>query len=186
MLGAGKAMEQTFGDESKKKKLKKSKTDSKRTWAQPVDMHKVDTELFKEWTSKKLHKILPDDDILQEFVLELFFGTETGRPDILAINEHLKSFVGNEESDRFCLEAWLLLLDAQKDPNGIPQTLVEQRKREQEELKEKNARKAADHILLLIRNGQRRTAQHKQTKYLLQKPQIQGKVIKRKTNYNRS
>lgn len=94
-----------------------------------VDISKVNLKIIKQWLDETMQKQLPDDDIVVEFVYELL----SDEPDILAIQEQMNNFLGEEESLKFCEELWKLLLSAQKDPDGIPEQLLQQQKRKVEQ-----------------------------------------------------
>lgn len=147
-------------------------------------MRKINTDVIRHWVITNLQKLLPDDDVAAEFICELLLGAEEGRPDIQTIREQLTDFVGKQESDNFCLELWLLLLDAQKNARGLPTKLVEERARKLEKNAETEAQQTADHILLVIRaeSGRQRTVRGQVWKN--GRKLTKERVSKNKTNYN--
>lgn len=189
-------------EESKTKDIKQSKP-SKSIFKQSVDIHKVNAVVIKKWITTELQKILPDDEIALEFIFELLFGAENGKAFIHPIKEQLNDFVGKEQSEKFCLELWELLLDAQNNPTGVPTKLVEERAKQLEERKRKldeeaqnlekqndlRARQRATHILSQIRsegkkvsNGERNKGRDSKAKRKVEK----GGERRNRTNYNRS
>lgn len=183
----------------KEKPTKKSKA----IFKQPVDVTKVNADVIKRWISTHLQKILPDDDIALEFIIELLFGAENGAAYVHPIREQLNDFVGKEQSDAFCLELWELLLDAQENPHGLPKKLVEERARELEKRANKQkeqvqkteqqkdllARRRATDILSQIRSEGKKVP--KREKGRGRQFKEKGKIVKSassqsKTNYNRS
>lgn len=107
----------------------------------PVDISKVNLPVIKVWLEETIHQHLPDDDIAVEFVFELLGSLEL--PDIDAIREQMNDFLGKDESKNFCEKLWKLLLSGQKDPDGIPEELLEQRKKQLE-------KETADQALQMI------------------------------------
>lgn len=96
----------------------------------PVDTSKVNLDVVKIWLEETINEYLPDDDIVVEFIYELL--KQDDKPDIHVIQEHMDGFLGPEDSLKFCEELWRLLLSGQKDPDGIPEQLLEQRKKQLE------------------------------------------------------
>lgn len=122
---------------SRKKAKSSGKTPS--LFKKSVDISKVNLPVIKAWIEETIHKFLPDDDIAVEFIYELLRSEEL--PNIHAIQEQMNDFLGQDESVAFCEKLWKLLLSAQKDPDGIPEQLLEQRKRQLERETEIQAKK---------------------------------------------
>lgn len=163
----------------------------RKRWKEPVDVTKVNTDVLKKWISDEIQKILPDDDIAREFIIELIVGAENGSPDIKSIREQLNDFVGKEESDHFCLELWELLLNAQCNPEGLPTKLLEEHAKMAEKQAELNARRQANEIILLIRSADKiRKSPGKEFNRISKQSRSNRKhkpqKPKAKTNYNRS
>lgn len=95
-----------------------------------VDITKVNLPIIKTWMETTIQEELPDDDIVVEFIFEMLQAED--QPDIKAIREQMDDFIGKDESLKFCEELWSLLLSGQNDPDGIPEQLLEQRKRQLE------------------------------------------------------
>lgn len=105
-----------------------------------VDSSKVNLEVIKHWIEEKLSEQLPEDDIAAGFIYELVAGEE--HPDIHAIENQMDDFLGKQESRTFCKALWKHLLSAQEDKDGIPEELIEQRRKLLEE-KKKAAQESA-------------------------------------------
>lgn len=189
-------------NQNKLKKLQENpKKHAKAIFKKPVTITKVNADVIKKWIGTELQKLLPDDEIALEFILELLFGAENGIAYIHPLKEQLKDFVGKDQSEKFCLELWKLLLDAQEKPDGLPKRLVDERAKQLEERKRKLeeqalateeqrdllARRKATDILSQIRSNKN----PKRKQDLARQPKQKGKVEKpvksaSKTNYNRS
>ncbi|KAK6458837.1 PWI domain-containing protein [Scheffersomyces xylosifermentans] len=124
------------------KKIKKDKSSTKfpKCFKVKVNMEKVNFPIVKDWIYKKINEQLPDDEIVIDYIYELLQENE-GFPDIKAIQLQLQDFLGQAESLDFCEKLWKLLISAQKDEDGIPKEIIEQRKRELEELESKKKEK---------------------------------------------
>lgn len=111
-----------------------SKPKFPKTFRHSVKIKSVNMKMIKKWFSKKLDEIIPDDDILVDYIEELLIQED--EPDIKEIYEQLKSFIGDEEQTMsFCKYLWGLLLEAQDDKDGIPKSLIEQHMKERDENK---------------------------------------------------
>lgn len=115
-------------DDDIKAQGKSSKKSS--LFKKPVDISKVNLPIIKTWMETTIQEQLPDDDIVVEFIYEMLQAED--QPDIKAIKEQMDDFIGKDESLKFCEELWALLLSGQSDPDGIPEQLLEQRKRQLE------------------------------------------------------
>lgn len=109
------------------------------SYKKQVDTTKVNLPVIKGWIEEQLNEQLPEDDIAAEFIYELIAGEEN--PDIKAIENQVDEFLGKKESRSFCKQLWKHLLSAQEDKDGIPEELVEQRKKMLEEQKKANEEK---------------------------------------------
>ncbi|CUM68256.1 uncharacterized protein PRCAT00005977001 [Priceomyces carsonii] len=112
----------------RKKRKDTSSIKYPKSFKRKVDISKVNTAVIKDWIGKKLDEQLPDDDIVVAYICELLENNR--EPDIKSLHLQIKAFLGNEESLELCDELWKLLLSAQEDKEGIPQELVEERKKE--------------------------------------------------------
>lgn len=106
------------------------------SYKKQVDTTKLNLPVIKRWIEEQLNEQLPEDDIAPEFIHELVAGEEN--PDIIAIESQVDEFLGKKESRSFCKQLWKLLLGAQEDKDGIPEELVEQRRKILEEQKKAN------------------------------------------------
>lgn len=172
---------------------KKGKTPS--LFKQPVDISKVNRSIIEEWIGQTMQEQLPDDDVAVEFVCELLFGQE--QPDIAAVQEQLTTFLNALESRKFCEELWKLLLSAQKDKDGIPEQLLEKRKKKMEQ--QQNIQQEANRMLGQIRRlgPEKRSLPQQSAKWgaeragntpgnKVRKKPVYARDHKAKTNYNRS
>ncbi|KAF3987744.1 hypothetical protein FT663_02703 [Candidozyma haemuli var. vulneris] len=112
-----------------------SKRESKASqlYSKKVDTTKVNLPIIKQWIDDQINEQLPDDDIAAGFIYELVAGEEN--PDIHAIETQTNEFLGEKESRAFCKQLWKHLLSAQEDKEGIPEQLLEERKKMLEEQK---------------------------------------------------
>ncbi|CDK27496.1 unnamed protein product [Kuraishia capsulata CBS 1993] len=120
----------SVSQETMNSKLKKELSGMKfpKIFKEKVDLQNIDKMVIDEWIRKRLDELIPDDDILVEFTLELLHASNT--PDMRTIQLQLLPFLGETDSPRFCKELWELLLSAQDDKDGIPAVLLEARKKE--------------------------------------------------------
>ncbi|KAG5354489.1 Serine/arginine repetitive matrix protein 1 [Yarrowia sp. B02] len=93
-----------------------------------VDMTKVNRPIINRWITKKLDELLPDDDIILDYTLELL---SSDKPNIKEIQLNLNGFL-EESTGKFCKELWELLVAAQEDKDGIPPQLIAMKKEEME------------------------------------------------------
>lgn len=98
-------------------------------YREAVDMTKVNRPIIKRWITTKLNELLPDDDIITDYTLELLGGD---KPDIREIQLNLNGFL-EENTAKFCKELWELLVAAQKDKDGIPPQLIAIKKEQMEQ-----------------------------------------------------
>lgn len=105
----------------------------------PVDLKLVNFKVIKNWISETINKIIPDDDIIVDYIEELLYDGDY--PSIKDIEIQLNSFLG-DESKKFCKQLWKLLISAQNDKDGIPKQLIEKKRKERErEVEKKNQSK---------------------------------------------
>ncbi|ODV67069.1 PWI domain-containing protein, partial [Hyphopichia burtonii NRRL Y-1933] len=95
-----------------------------------VNISQVNFAIVKKWIFVQLNQILPDDDIVMDYLCEML--TQDENPDIKVIHLQMKEFMGEDDSKKFCKKLWLLLNSAQQDPDGIPKEILEETKRKLE------------------------------------------------------
>lgn len=98
-------------------------------YRQAVDMTKVNRPIINRWIQTKLDELLPDDDIITDYTLELLSGD---KPNIREIQLNLNGFL-EDNSGKFCKELWELLVAAQEDKDGIPPQLIAIKKEQMEQ-----------------------------------------------------
>lgn len=103
-----------------------------------VEMAKVNRQVIDRWISKELNRLLPDDDIVVEYTMELL---NEEKPEIKSIQKQLAGFL-EEDCSPFCKSLWELLLSAQDDIDGIPAQLIEEHKKIIEEKEKEKGSKA--------------------------------------------
>lgn len=192
----------TDGDDVRQK----STGSGKSLFKKPVDISKVNLPVIKTWMEQTIHEQLPDDDIVVEFIYEMLQSEE--KPDIKAIQEQMTNFLGEEESLIFCKELWSLLLSGQKDPDGIPEQLLQQRKKQldketadkaQQMLSQLRLKPDYNRTRLSFRDGHRGREKHsirdnyqrdtQRDSYRSKEfgaPKNSGRLAGSKTNYNRA
>ena len=116
---------------------KQKKLFASRSWpiefSEKVDITKVSIESLRPWIEARITKLLgQDDEIVYEYCvaqLEAFDPVErTVDPREIQLN--LEGFLGVESSAILMRELWSLLISAQSSPLGVPQELIDERKRE--------------------------------------------------------
>jgi serine/arginine repetitive matrix protein 1 len=96
-----------------------------------VDMSKVNKDIVVDWLLSRLQKVVPDDDIVSGYAVELL----KGEIEYKSIKSQLQGFLG-EQASSVCRDLWKLLVSAQEDPLGIPKQLIEEKKRQLREERE--------------------------------------------------
>ena len=93
-------------------------------YSQKVRMEKVNVAKIGEWMQKRLTELLGlEDDVTSGMFLEyLESGAKEGKLDPRRLQYMAVPFL-NADAMPFVRELWLLLLDAQTQPDGIPATL---------------------------------------------------------------
>lgn len=163
---------------------KASAKQDKKLFATSVNMRNINIKVIKRWLSDRIQRELPDDDVAVEFIFELLVGADDDQPSIAEIREHMDDYLGEVNSLQFCRELWSLLVSGQSSKDGIPEQLVEQRKRElAEEAKDRAARQTTDQILNQLRPQTLRGRRNDTKPARVSKPARAPKL--RKTNYNR-
>lgn len=94
-----------------------------------IDMNHVKLSLIKPWVENKVNEMLQiEDDILVNYVMSILEDTHKVL-DPKEMQIYITPFL-EENTDRFMLELWKLLITAMQDPNGVPKGYVDERKRE--------------------------------------------------------
>lgn len=90
-----------------------------------VDMARVNTNIVVDWLLARLQNVIPDDDIVSGYAVELL----KGEIEYNVIKTNLEGFLGDQAS-KVCNDLWAVLVSAQDDPFGIPKQLIEEKKRQ--------------------------------------------------------
>jgi len=91
-----------------------------------VDIAKVNLSLIEPWITKRTTELLSlEDDILVQYIMGLLQAEEGIDPRVIQIR--VAPFLYRKAAP-FVSELWSLLLDAQKNPGGIPTELLERTK----------------------------------------------------------
>ncbi|KAI9692956.1 MAG: hypothetical protein M1822_004951 [Bathelium mastoideum] len=108
---------------------------------QKVDMKKVNIEVMKKWIAGKILEILgSEDDVVTELCFNLL---ERERfPNIKHVQIQLNAFL-DKDTAAFCKELWMLCLSAQSNAQGVPKELLEAKKLELIQEKQKKPPDAA-------------------------------------------
>lgn len=115
-------------------------------------MSKIKLDVIKPWIQDKITEILKiDDDVVVDFVynqldekVNNFLFPNTYKPQIFPqypdpkkIQINLTGFLHGKNAREFMAELWALLIQAQENPTGIPDSLLDVKK---EELAKKRVR----------------------------------------------
>lgn len=146
MASRGVSFQQDPFQKNKLKKLFAARVFPKEFSAK-VDLTRVSLPRMRGWVEKKVEAILGDEDeIVSEYCvaqLEAYDPIErTVDPREIQIN--LEGFLGEEGAALFMHELWKLLLSAQDSPSGVPQSLLDEEKRQIEAQKDAEARLQRD------------------------------------------
>eukprot|EP00533_Pseudo-nitzschia_delicatissima_P002041 CAMPEP_0116082408 /NCGR_PEP_ID=MMETSP0327-20121206/2719_1 /TAXON_ID=44447 /ORGANISM="Pseudo-nitzschia delicatissima, Strain B596" /LENGTH=487 /DNA_ID=CAMNT_0003573217 /DNA_START=46 /DNA_END=1507 /DNA_ORIENTATION=+ len=116
---------------ARQKALKKTKFS--KSFGKPVSLEKVNKPVLTQWIEQKVTSILGfEDEIVSSTAINLFLPSDNSSPDPKKAQLDLTGFLG-EQAISFSSELWKLMLEAQASSSGIPQTLLEQKKKEIEE-----------------------------------------------------
>jgi len=95
---------------------------------QKVDMSRVNLEVVKPWITAKVNDILGmEDDVVIEYIFTQL-EEKNINPKIMQIN--LTGFLNAKRSREFMGELWIMLMEAQASPDGIPASIVEKKMEE--------------------------------------------------------
>ncbi|PLB52663.1 hypothetical protein P170DRAFT_423505 [Aspergillus steynii IBT 23096] len=110
-------------------------------FSRKVDMTKVNIEVMKKWIAGKISEILGNED---DVVIELCFNLLEGSryPDVKSLQIQLTGFL-DKDTAKFCKELWSLCLSAQQNPQGVPKELLEAKKLELIQEKNKSGYESA-------------------------------------------
>ncbi|MGK3733359.1 MAG: hypothetical protein ACI90V_000195 [Bacillariaceae sp.] len=112
------------------------KTKFPRNFETKVLLQKVNKPVLTQWIEQKVTSLLGfEDEIVASTAINLFLpsdGTCTS-PDAKKAQLDLVGFLGEDSAATFSKELWSLMLEAQKSSSGIPQTLLEQKKKDMAE-----------------------------------------------------
>eukprot|EP00536_Pseudo-nitzschia_multiseries_P010254 jgi/Psemu1/202757/e_gw1.306.69.1 len=100
-----------------------------RNFRKSVDLEKVNKPVLTQWIEQKITLILGfDDEIVSSTAINLFLPSDNSC-DPKKAQLDLTGFLGDDTAT-FCAELWSLMLEAQASASGIPQTLLERKKKE--------------------------------------------------------
>ncbi|PIA18321.1 PWI domain-containing protein [Coemansia reversa NRRL 1564] len=118
--GTNVEQDQRFGDASKNL-LKETSFSS--VLKKPVEMSKVNMDAIKPWITNRINELIGiDDDVLQEYVINML--EETERPDARIIQVNLTGFL-EDKTQEFMQSLWSVLLEAQKSKGGVPESFIQ-------------------------------------------------------------
>eukprot|EP00388_Colpodella_angusta_P022765 GDKJ01058221.1.p1 GENE.GDKJ01058221.1~~GDKJ01058221.1.p1 ORF type:complete len:201 (-),score=35.74 GDKJ01058221.1:18-620(-) len=102
---------------------------------QTIDFERIRVNVFRPWIKRRVQEILGrSDELLSEMV---FARLEKGDADPYAMYLQIIGFMDNDKSKTSILvnDVFSLLLEAQIRPEGIPQVLIDEKKKELEQRK---------------------------------------------------
>jgi len=109
------------------------KTKFPRNFDTKVILQKVNKPVLTQWIEQKVTSLLGfEDEIVASTVVNLFLPSDVTSPDAKKAQLDLVGFLGDEAAT-FSKQLWSLMLEAQACSSGIPQTLLEQKKKEMAE-----------------------------------------------------
>ena len=95
-----------------------------------VDMRKVNLQVIRPWVVKKVVELVGfEDELVVEYAMGLLEEPSKFIPDPKLIQINLTGFLTSNTPD-FMKELWILLLEAQDSPAGVPRSFVEAKKEE--------------------------------------------------------
>ena len=109
-------------------------------FARTVDLNKVNVPVITQWIESEVTKLLGfEDEIVASTAVNLFFPqllsddssseVKYGTVDPRNVQINLAGFLG-DDTPNFVETVWVMLLDAQEQPNRIPRALIEAKKAE--------------------------------------------------------
>ncbi|KAK9322903.1 hypothetical protein V1517DRAFT_352628 [Lipomyces orientalis] len=122
--------------EADKRRLKSTKYPPE--FDETVNLSKVNFPVIKAWIANEISEIAGGDDIVTEYTVSLF--EQDNKPQIKAIQIQLEGFLPSSTiAANFCQRLWNLLLEAQESPSGIPAKLIEEKKIEVQQTRERQS-----------------------------------------------
>lgn len=95
-----------------------------------VDMRKVNLQVMRPWIVKKIVELVGfEDEVVVEYAMGLLEDSSKPVPDPKLIQINLTGFLTNNTAE-FMKDLWILLIEAQESPAGIPRSFVEAKKEE--------------------------------------------------------
>lgn len=85
-------------------------------YSKRVDPHRTDLRAIKKWINNELQRLLPDDDIVIDYLIELI---EVDSPDIDYIDSQMAEFLGAKEGRKFCKQLWERMTGMDKEKNAL-------------------------------------------------------------------
>jgi len=97
---------------------------------QAIDIHRINLPVIDKWIEARVLKELGfDDDVLVGMICNKIREEPL---NVKALIVDLSMFLGNEAKLKFVTDLWTLFLEAQQSPDGLPQSLVDLKKKELE------------------------------------------------------
>ncbi|KAF0293057.1 Serine/arginine repetitive matrix protein 1 [Amphibalanus amphitrite] len=138
--GTSAAQDSRFSDKEKKMMKQMKFADS---LVKKVDMPRVKLDVIKPWITRRVTEMLgAEDEVLIEFVFNQL-EEKNLNPRKMQIN--LTGFLNGKNARVFMQELWDLLCSASANPNGIPDSFIEEKK---EEIKKRNEEQARQELLI--------------------------------------
>lgn len=120
----------SVADERARNKALKA-TKFSRVFKKAVNINKINRAVLTQWIEQKVAIILGfDDEIVSQMAINLFLPSNGETPDPKRSQLDLAGFLGEDESATFSKELWTLMVEASESSSGIPQTLLEAKKKE--------------------------------------------------------
>ncbi|CAG8524005.1 14805_t:CDS:2 [Acaulospora colombiana] len=93
-----------------------------------VDMRKIRLEVLKPWIATRFTEVNGfEDEIVSSMIIGLLEDKDNPTPDPRKIQIQVQGFL-HKKTPVFMLELWKLLLDAQSNQHGIPQSMIDEQK----------------------------------------------------------
>ncbi|EKU20303.1 serine/arginine repetitive matrix protein 1 [Nannochloropsis gaditana CCMP526] len=113
-----------FGN-AEKRLMKKMKFAS--ILSEKVDLRKVNMDVIKRWITDQLVEFLGFEE---EVTIGLVINYLESDTDAKKLQLQCTEFIGKNKASTFVTELWALLVDAQRNPSGIPTAFIEAKKKE--------------------------------------------------------
>eukprot|EP00535_Pseudo-nitzschia_heimii_P009763 CAMPEP_0197190732 /NCGR_PEP_ID=MMETSP1423-20130617/22212_1 /TAXON_ID=476441 /ORGANISM="Pseudo-nitzschia heimii, Strain UNC1101" /LENGTH=460 /DNA_ID=CAMNT_0042643183 /DNA_START=21 /DNA_END=1400 /DNA_ORIENTATION=+ len=116
---------------ARQKALKKTKFP--RNFSKKVNLENVNKPVLSQWIEQRITSILGfEDEIVSSTAINLFLPSDNESPDPRKAQLDLAGFLG-DQAVSFSAELWKLMLEAHTSKSGIPQTLLDEKKKEMTE-----------------------------------------------------